>query len=201
MFVIVLGIFSLTTYESNGHYKCRHQRLRTNLVDTFIVGAQLEKINCSKEGTFQYNMLPYPVYKYRTRLRTKEPFIDAFSIENIQRPACLFEFYRNTGGASTASNRVQDYLPVRFCLFDYPSCDRSLWNSSTDTTERAYATAASAEEADVGFMLYHDEQLSTFCVLEQQANGVLSGNNIEDDDDDHVSSSDDEEEGRPNNNP
>jgi hypothetical protein len=50
-------------------------------------------------------------------------------------------------------------------------------------------------------MLYHDEQLSTFRVLEQQANGVLSGNNIEDDDDDHVSSSDDEEEGGPNNHP
>ena len=44
MFVVVLGIFSLTTFEENGQYKCRHGRIRTCLADTFIVGAQLKKI-------------------------------------------------------------------------------------------------------------------------------------------------------------
>lgn len=177
MFVIVLGIFSLTTYKANGRYNCRHKKLVTSLADTFIIGAQLEKINCAREGTFKYNMLPYPVYKYRTRLRTKEPFVDAFSIENIQRPACLFEFYRNSAGASAVSIRMEDYLPVRFCIFDYPSCDRSLWNSSLDTTDRAYATASS-EEAGTSFMLYHDQQLNTFRSLEQEVNN----DNIEEDD-------------------
>jgi len=186
MFVIVLGIFSLTTYEANGRYNCRHEKLITSLADTFIIGAQLERIHCAREGAFKYNMLPYPVYKYRTRLRTKEPFIDAFSIENIQRPACLFEFYRNSGGASAVSIKMEDYLPVRFCIFEYPSCDRSLWKSSLDTTDRAYATALS-EETDTSFMLYHDQQLYTFLSLELEVNNNI----IAEDDNDATTSSDD----------
>ena len=194
MFCIVLGIFSLTEYEANGKYKCRHERLRTSLADTFIVGAQLEKINCAAEGSFKYNMLPYSVYKYRTRKRTKEPFIDAFSIENIQRPACLFEFYRQSGGATTSSQNIEDYLPARFALFDYPFCDRSLWNSSLDTTQRPYATALSEEE-EVSFMLYHDQQLNTFRKIQREAEGIpISNSDTENDDDEDIdasSSSDD----------
>ena len=135
-------------------------------------------------------MLPHPIYKYRTRMRTKEPFIDAFSIENIQRPACLFEFYRNNGGASATSKRLEDYHPVRFCLFDYPSCDRSLWNSSLDTTERPYATATS-EETDVGFMLYHNEQFNVYHDLEREANAPITDDNVADESDDLVSSDED----------
>ena len=198
MFCIVLGIFSLTEYKTNGRYSCRHERLRTSLADTFIVGAQLEKINSATEGAFKYNMLPYPMYKYRTRHRTKEPFIDAFSIENIQRPACLFEFYRHSGGATTLSTNIADYLPVRFALFDYPFCDRSLWNSSLDTTQRPYATALSEEE-EVSFMLYHDQQLNTFRNIQREAEGLpFTNSDTENDDDEDIdasSSSDDGEDG------
>ena len=78
-------------------------------------------------------------------------------------------------------------------MIDCPSCDRSLWNSSLETTERAYATASSSEESDISFMLYHDDQLSTFRNIEREADGIILGNNIEEDNDDDSSSSDDED--------
>jgi len=132
----------------------------------------------SREGLSNYNLLPYPVYKYRIRRVSREPFIDAFSVENIQRPACAFEFYRGHGGATVNTALMAEYLPVRYCLFDYPFCDRSLWNSSVDSPDRPYATASArirnqSEQEAVSFMLYHDEQLKTFSRIQREADGIV----------------------------
>lgn len=178
MFCVVLGIFSLTVLQHDGHYKCRHKKKVTSLADVFIVGAQLERLTVSREGPSNYNLLPYPVYKYRIRRVSREPFIDAFSVENIQRPACAFEFYRGHGGATVNTALMAEYLPVRYCLFDYPFCDRSLWNSSVDSPDRPYATASArirnqSEQEAVSFMLYHDEQLKTFSRIQREADGIV----------------------------
>ena len=69
---------------------------------------------------------------------------------------------------------------MRYCLFDYPFCDRSLWNSSVDTADRPFATASAtilsdtqSDQEAVSFMLYHDEQLQTFSRIQRAADGVV----------------------------
>ena len=85
--------------------------------------------------------------------------------------------YRGDGGAMATSKHMKDYLEVRFCIFDYPSCDRSLWNSSLEIAERPYsqASAAAGYADDINqqpFLLYHDSLKENFRQIFHEANGI-----------------------------
>jgi len=66
----------------------------------------------------------------QTAARRKYFYSSTFNPENVFRPACFIEIFNSNNLRNHRSSRAEDYTDIRFYAFDYPFCDRSLWNSS-----------------------------------------------------------------------
>lgn len=181
-FYKVLAIFSLSK-KIIGERKL--------LLDTFLITAQLQKIRKHGQDDTLFKFLPYPVFKIRVPMQSgfqRKFFALTINTDEIYRPACFIEV--PTKKLTNYTNKISDYMHIRYYGFDLRFCDRSMWNS----TNEKVGSFASSDDTDIidhnegiKFILDHDTQLQTY----EQLSKNQHINSTEDDDSNSLSNSSD----------